>query len=74
MPLLMATPCGRFLSVITWSAKRPGWVQRTLFTAGEGPSTDDLHLSAEDAAARAVALGFTVVTETSALPRFLPRR
>ncbi len=74
LPILLATPCGRFLSVIALSAKRRGWVQRTLFTEGEGASTDDQHVNAEDAVARALHLGFTVVTCRALLPRYMPRR
>lgn len=74
MPLLLARPDGSALSVITRSAKTAGGVQRTLFTRGLGPSTDDQHPDVYAAAVRAWDMGFTVLAQTRDLPAYMPVR
>ncbi len=70
-PLLLATPDDQRLSVIAPSAKNRGYYQRTLFTRGEGPSTDSQHLTLELAVVAAWDMGFVVVTERRRLPVFM---
>lgn len=74
LPVLLARPDGSELSVIARSSKRHGMVQRTLFTRGLGPSTDDQHRDAAGAIARAWCLGHSVLTAQRDIVAYMPTR